>query len=220
MKNGEIDIDQLKKFGITAISAPAEGFLRGAVSSALTIACNAGKLGRSFVGISPHVIGALTVIVVDVAKSSILVASGQMTPREMGNQITREILVSSASLAFGTIGQAIAPELPVLGYMLGSMIGSCVASAVLCVTDKVLISFCVDTGFTCFGLVKQDYLLPEHILNEMGIKTIFIPAIEVKTVPIKEIPIRTIEPKCIIQPTIELVMVRRGVIGINKIGYV
>lgn len=30
-------------------------------------------------------------------------------------------------------------------------------------------SFCIDTGFTMFGLVKQDYTLPEDVLEYIGI---------------------------------------------------
>lgn len=34
-----------------------------------------------------------------------------------------------------------------------------------------LISFCKDSGFTCFGLVDQNYAVPEELLKEMGVET-------------------------------------------------
>lgn len=47
-------------------------------------------------------------------------------------------------------------------------------SVVYNIGKKKLISFCVDTGFTCFGLVEPDYQIPEEVLNSMGINTIKI----------------------------------------------
>lgn len=220
IKNGEINVDQLKKIGTTAISASAEGFLRGSISSALTISCMAGKLGEQFINVNPHIIGAMTVIVLDVAKSSILVAVGKMTPREMGQRITKELLISSAALAGGALGQMIAPELPVVGYMLGSLLGSCVASVVLNIGEKCMIAFCVDTGFTCFGLVKQDYQLSEDMLSEMGISIADIPRAEIKQAAVKTAQVKQAELKRKKYETVQLTMVRRGVIGVNTIGYV
>jgi predicted aspartyl protease len=220
IRNKELDVKQLKKIGTTAISASTEGFLRGSIASALTISCKAGKLGTEFININPHVIGALTVIAIDMAKSSVLVAMGKMTAREMGTKLTKEIIISSASLAGGALGQVVAPELPVLGYMLGSLIGSCVASVVVGMGEKCMISFCIDSGFTCFGLVKQDYVLPDEILQEIGIDLADISQIVVKKTEIKKTEIKLIEIDKAKYHTVQLTMVKRGVIGINVIGYV
>ena len=220
IQNKEIDVKQLKKIGTTAISASAEGFLRGSVASALTIACQAGKLGEQFINVNPHVIGALTVIVIDITKTSMLVATGKMTGREMGTKLTKEILIASSALAVGTIGQAIAPELPVLGYMLGSLEGSCVASVVIGIGEKCMISFCVDSGFTCFGLVKQDYVLSDDLLQQMGVELAIVPRIDTKKVEVKKTEIIHNEVKKTKYHTIQLTMVRRGVIGVNVVGYV
>lgn len=220
IRNREIDVEQLKKTGKVAISAGAEGFLCGSIASALTITCKAGKLGEGFVNISPHVIGALTVICLDVVKSSMLVAVGKITPREMGATITKEILISSAALAGGAIGQAIAPELPVIGYMLGSLIGSCLSSVVLNVGEKCLISFCVDSGFTCFGLVEQNYELPEEVLRDMGLIITEVSNTLIKNTEIKRTQVKHTQVKHTQLSTVQLIMVKRGVIGVNKIGYV
>lgn len=220
IKNREIDIEQLKKTGKVAISAGAEGFLRGSIASALTMACKAGKLGEGFVNVNPHVIGALTVICLDVVKSSMLVAAGKITPREMGATITKEILISSAALAGGAIVQVIAPELPVIGYMLGSLIGSCLSSVLLNVGEKCLISFCVDSGFTCFGLVEQNYELPEEVLRDMGLAITAVSKVLIKHTEVKEVQVKHTQIKHTQLSTVQLIMVKRGVIGVNKIGYV
>lgn len=37
--------------------------------------------------------------------------------------------------------------------------------------SKAVVAFCVDSGFTMFGLVEQDYTLPKEIIEQMGIET-------------------------------------------------
>ena len=52
---------------------------------------------------------------------------------------------------------------------------------------KKLISFCVDTGFTCFGLVEQNYELPDEVLKEMGVETVRVGRARVNTTPVARI---------------------------------
>ena len=84
---------------------------------------------------------------------------------------------------------------------------------------KKLISFCVDTGFTCFGLVEQNYELPDEVLKEMGVETVRVGRARVNITPVA----RT-QPAINIgraaYETIDITVLKRGVIGINKIGYV
>lgn len=47
--------------------------------------------------------------------------------------------------------------------------GSTVGSFVCSVAYKPAISFCIDTGFTMFGLVRPDYVLPEDVIEEIGV---------------------------------------------------
>ncbi len=220
IKNGQLDLNQVKKIGIKAITAPAEGFLRGSISSALTIACKIGKLGASLVDVSPQLIGALTVITLDTVKNSFLVATGKMAPQEMGAILTKEIIISGMGLAGGTIAQSLAPEMPVLAYMLGSFVGSTIASVSLAVGEKTLLSFCVETGFTCFGLVKQDYSLPEEVLEDMGLEIAKVERIYADTLDVDRIEPDIIEVDRCEYDTIEITILKRGIIGVNKIGYV
>ena len=220
IKNGQIDLNQVKKIGVKAITAPTEGFLRGSISSALTIACKSGKLGASLVDVSPQVIGALTVITLDTVKNSFLVAVGKMDPQEMGATLTKEIIVSGMGLAGGAIAQSLVPEMPVLAYMLGSFVGSALASVSLAVGEKALLSFCVETGFTCFGLVKQDYSLPESVLEDMGLEIVKVERVYADTLDVDRVKPDIIEVDRCEYDTIEITILKRGIIGVNKIGYV
>ncbi len=223
IKHGELDVQQIKKMGTKGISAGAEGFLRGSVSSSLKIMCDAGVLGEAFKGINPTVLGTVVALVMQTVKNSILVAAGKMTTKQMGSAFVDTVVVSGGYLIGahigGIIGQSLGFELPVVGYLLGSLIGTS-----LCVLynigKKKLISFCVDTGFTCFGLVEQNYELPEEVMNELGVDTIPIPRTQIDRVEIPRAHARTTDINKTDYETIDITVLRRGVIGVNRIGYV
>ena len=118
----------------------------------------------------------------------------------------------------GIIGQALGFELPFVGYLLGSLIGTAF-SVVYNIGKKKLISFCVDTGFTCFGLVEQDYQLPEEVLTSMGIDFTPLTRAEISHVPISRISIDEAVQRSPYE-TVDIKILRRGIIGVNKVGYV
>ena len=82
-----------------------------------------------------------------------------------------------------------------------------------------LISFCIDTGFTCFGLVEQNYELPDEVLKEMGISTVNVGRPKVKTSAVSRTK-PTANVGRATYETIDITVLRRGVIGVNKIGYI
>lgn len=220
IKNGEIDLEQLKQSGIKALSASAVGFLRGSAACALTVACKAGKLGEALAKVDSTIIGAVTVLLIDTCVNSFLVATGKMTSRQMAAALTKEIIVSAAAIPGGMLGQALLPQLPVLGYMLGSFVGSAVAGITLEISERVMLSFCVHSGFTCFGLVEQDYTLPDEILGRMGLKLKDLPQKTVKHKRIGEKQVRRKTVKEKHYETIDLLIVERGIVGVNKIAYI
>ena len=223
IKTGQINVQHLKQMGTKAVSAGAEGFLRGSISCSVLIMCEKGMLGEAFRGADPTMVGTIVAVVLETVKNSIMVAAGKMTAREMGAAFTDSVIVSAGYVAGakigGIIGQALGFELPVIGYMIGSLVG-CAFAAVYNIGKNKLISFCVDTGFTCFGLVEQNYELPEEVLAQMGVETITIPRTEVPRTSVKTTAVPTINVARTEHETIGFALVRRGVIGVNKIGYV
>ena len=223
IKHGELDVQQIKRMGAKGISAGAEGFLRGSVASSLKIMCDAGVLGEMFKGINPTLLGTVVALVMQTVKNSILVAAGKMSTQQMGAAFVDTVVISGGYIVGahigGVIGQALGFELPVVGYLLGSLIGTsfCVMYNI---GKKKLISFCVDTGFTCFGLVEQNYELPEAVLNELGVETIPIPRTEIERINIPRTQITGTGIQQAEYETIDITVLRRGVIGVNKIGYV
>lgn len=222
IKHGEIDVQQIKRMGAKSITAGAEGFLRGFVSSSLQIMCERGMLGGALKGISPTLLGTVVALVMQTVKNSILVAAGKMTARQMGVAFVDTVVISGGYLLGahigGIIGQALGFELPVIGYLIGSLVGTsfCV---IYNIGKKKLISFCVDTGFTCFGLVEQNYELPEEVMDELGVETIPIPRTQIDKIEIPRIKTSTTSILFSDYETIDITVLRRGVIGVNKIGY-
>ncbi|WP_443739982.1 hypothetical protein [Treponema sp.] len=218
--SGKIDKDDLLGSGGKILSASSEAFLKGGISAALTITCEAGKLGNLAKSLDPSIIGAATVLALNTVKYSIKLTMGKMTKGELADACIRDMFLMSSSVALGMVLQAIMPELPVFGYMLGSFIGSMVGTFIYNSGHKVLMSFCVESGFTFFGIVDQNYRLPDAVLQQIGVKTLQYDRMETKTLELKTLEMKTIETKQIETKRINLVFVRRGVIGVNKIGYV
>lgn len=127
--------------------------------------------------------------------------------------------ISTCSLIGGGISQAFI-EVPVLGYMIGSFVGSIIGSFTYNVGYKAIVSFCVDSGFTMFGLAEQDYTLPKEVIEQMEIETFdydtfqydaFVP----ESFSFDRFEIDTFEPD-----TLDITFLCRGVIGVSKVGYV
>ena len=77
----------------------------------------------------------------------------------------------------------------------------------------------MDTGFTCFGLVEQNYELPNEVLHELGVETIPIPRTQIERIDIPRTQTSIASINKTEYETIDISVLRRGVIGVNKIGY-
>lgn len=222
IKHGEINIPQIKKAGKKAFSSGTEGFIRGSVACSLLIKCKKGSLGAAFTNINPTLLGFAVTIIMQTVKDSVMVAAGKMTAQQMGMAFVDCTVAASGYLIGsklgGAIGQVLGWELPVIGYLLGSLLGTSFA-VVYGIGKKKLIGLCIDTGFTCFGLVEQNYELPDNVLKEMGISTIPIPKTPISRANIVTTNVAT-NTNRIEYETIDITILRRGVIGINKIGYI
>lgn len=222
IKNGEINLDDLRKSGKKVVSTSGEAFLRGSIAYGVEMAIQNGLLGEALKTVNPSIVGVAVTIIFGTIKDSILVAAGKMTAAEMGMQFVDTLVVSSGYLVSmkvgGLIAQALFPQLPGIGYALGSLLG-CSVAVVYNIGKKKLISFCVDTGFTCFGLVEQNYELPEGVLKEMGIETTPVHRAEVAKTGVNRTSLETYSDRTEYE-TVDITVLRRGIIGVNKVGYV
>ncbi len=219
IKNGEIDGEQFKKTGFAAVSGAAEGFVRGSISAALTTYCKIGALGETLKAVDPTVIGAVTVLTMNVIKNAFYVAVDKKTKRELASELVRDMYLSACSLIGGSISQAFI-EVPILGYLIGSFVGSVIGSFTYNIGQKAIISFCVDSGFTMFGLVEQDYTLPKEVLEEIGIETFDYGTFEADSFEPETFEFDTFTADTFEPDTLDITFLRRGVIGVSTVGYV
>jgi hypothetical protein len=215
----EINIEDIKNIGFAAMSAATGSFLRGSISAGITTACLSGQFGSLLKSVDPTIIGAVTVIALNAIQNSYKLAQGKMTKGEFTDACMRDLFITTCSLVLGSVTQGFI-EIPVLGYLIGSFLGSINASFIYDTAYKTFISLCCETGFTFFGLVDQNYELPKDILHEIGTKIsdpITINPLTVDPITINPLSIDALK----INPlTFEFKLLRRGVISINRIGYV
>lgn len=220
VKNGEVEEHQFKKIGFAAVSGSAEGFVRGSVAAAITTCCKTGLLGDALKEVNPGVVGTIVAVTMNTMKNAYQVVIGKKTRIELSADLVRDLLVSSSALIGGYTGQVILHNLPVIGYLLGSFVGSVVGSFTYTVGYKTAISFCTETGITLFGLVEQDYSLPEDIISELGLQTFDCATITPETFEPETLTFDTFEIETIQPDSLDIKYLRRGVIGVSKIGYV
>lgn len=219
IKNGEVDEHQFQKIGFAALQGGAEGFVRGSVSAAITSACKAGLWGEALKTIDPSLVASVTVIAMDTMKNAFRVATGKMESRELVSELIREMFISTCSLIGGGMSQALI-HLPVVGFMLGSFVGSVVGSFAYNIGCNAILSFCVDTGFTMFGLVDQNYELPDEALEEIGIDIFQYEQFSFDEFQYDQFSFNEFKYCKFELETLNIGILRRGVIGVSQIGYV
>ena len=85
---------------------------------------------------------------------------------------------------------------------------------------NAVISYCTDSGFTFFGLVEQNYELSKEILQEIGIKVFEYEKFSYNKFEHKKFEFKKFSYNKFEYNRIKIKILRRGVIGVNKIGYV
>ena len=220
IKNGEADPNQFKELGFAALNGAALGFIRGYVSCALTIACQSGKLGGQFMNIQGNTVAAITVLVMNTVKNAFLVAAGKMTGREMSVRTEDAAAITVAALIGGSIGTALLPQLAVLGYMIGSFVGSVIGSIAAQGKNAFIMALCANTGITLFGIVDQNYSLSREMIDSLGLKTVDLKVNEPKK---KELNYNRPKVNKLNRNelhTLDIFILKRGVVGVRRIGYV
>lgn len=220
IKTGELDKDDLKELGIDSTKSFSKGFLYGSVSCLMINLSNIGKLGFYLQGVNPSVIGSMSTIILNVTFNIFKATKGNINYKDVGTSFAEEVIIMAASIGGGMLGQIILSGLPVFGYFIGSFIGSTLAGFTINVSKRITLALCENTGFTCFGLVEQDYTLPEDYLKELGIDLIELDKVELNQINIETIELDQNSLDYINIETIRIKTLRRGVLEVNKIGYI
>ena len=81
-------------------------------------------------------------------------------------------------------------------------------------------SLCVEDGFTFFGLVKQDYTLPDEALADLGIERFDFQRFEPVKFNYEKFQPVLFEPEQFNYPRIGMTVISRDLIEATTVGYV
>jgi hypothetical protein len=228
IRDGYVTPDDIEKMGSQFKTGAKEGFLRGATVAAIKNACSLGYLGddlkRAALDHSSPSFNAIVVVIVtvalDTASDSIRLSKGTMTREEFGYRLDKRLFISGCSVGMGTAVQGMMLCAPMLGYALGSFIGAALGGIVFEAKERMLMSLCVEKGYTFFGLVGQDYTLPRAVLDRIGIKVFETKHYETKRYETKTFHTKRYGIKRYEVKRIDFIVLKRGVIEVRKVGYV
>lgn len=70
-----------------------------------------------------------------------------------------------------------------------------------------------------FGIVDQDYHMPHELLNEIGLSTFEYEQTQLELFETSTFEVHTFKYEQFAYKTLGITILRRGVIGVNQIGY-
>ena len=218
LKEEHVSIDDFKELGLTALSGAAEGFIRGTIAAAITISAKSGLLGKNLKTVDPTMIGTVVAVSMNIIQNSILLASNKVSKQDFAYECTRDLFVTTGGMVTGAIF-AMVPGMQVYGFLLGNFLGSIISSFVYEAAHTCFMSLCIDTGFTCFGFVDQNYTLPDNVLKNLGIELFEYEKMDVESFEFNIFEVSTFDFQRFDYCSIEFQFLQRGVIGVNRIAY-
>ena len=180
------------------------------------------KLGTTLMGANASMISTAVVLMIGTLESGIRLATGRINKAQMAEEMSRLYITTAFSVGGGIAASVWFVEIPPLAmaaYMLGSFIGGVIGGFAYNLGHSLFMSFCVDSGCTFFGLVDQNYELPQEILDEIGIDVFDYEKFDYETFQYDSFQFDAFTPDAFEYDKFGITIIRRGVIGVGKIGY-
>lgn len=210
---GKVNLQDLINNKEDILRGTGNAALRGAVAAGVTASLKTGLLGESAKSISPTSIGIATTMAINTIKYAVDLKHGRITKEQVALYCLRDTTVLSFGMVGAHIGQTAVP-LPVLGAIVGNLIGSTLGAVVYDGAYQGTLKMCVVSGWTMFGLVEQDYTIPEEHLREMGFDVFNQGSFTTDTFSQGNFPVESFKKN-----SLSFKPLRRGVVGYNAIGY-
>ena len=213
---GSLTSDDLLELAQGRGGAVAKSAFTGTMAGAFSLAAQSGALGDSATLIAPEAISALVVLAVNSAILTYRASIGQIGWDTAGYQIAKGSTVIAGAITGGAIGTAI---LPGIGTVVGSIIGGASVRIATNRSEHIAMALAVTNGWTYFGIVRQDYSVPERRLARMGWDTVDL---DVGGIDGVDLDATDLEPMALDRSDLDdsVWYLRRGVIGVRTIGYV
>ncbi|MEM5513387.1 hypothetical protein WNY79_10885 [Pseudoalteromonas sp. AS84] len=214
IKDGELDIVSLSKGASAVATSTPQIAFRALIAAAILNSSKAGYCGEVMKELSPNAIGMATSMVINTISHSLKYARGDISGSEVALNSIKDAMALASGLYGATLGSFIIP-IPVMGALIGNIIGSMVGATVFQYSHSITLGICVESGWTMFGFVDQDYQVSEDILKQCGFDLLNLQRFNQANFEPQRFQAQSIE----IQTT-NISFLRRGVIGISTVGYV
>lgn len=216
---GRIDAEQILTGGADIMKTGAGAFLSGTIAAGLTESAKSGLLSSSLKAAPPEAIALAVILAWEGIQGGFKLAKGEISQAEFAESLFRKSYYALIAAGGGCLGQALIPA-PAVGYALGSLAGSLIGGISYEVGSTVFIGLCVNKGMTFFGLVDQDYALPDHVLKHIGLEVFEYESFAPEK---PELDIFMPEAPVLRAPSFdqfEVRYLRRGLIAFNRVGYI
>jgi len=185
----------------------------GGLSAAVVATARAGMLGSALQQVDPTFVAAGVTLAMNALETSVQAALGRISWKMASVRIAEDSLVLAASMAGAVAGQALIP-IPMLGALVGNVVGAAMARLAIDQAEEAVLGLAVETGWTFFGLVDQDHAVPRQLLESSGWNLLDLRRFEPQ-----RLELRRFEPRVLELQTIRMHMLRRGVLGFGRVGY-
>lgn len=214
INKGEVDIKDIVTHGEAVLLGAGTSGLRGGIAAGFTAACKSGLMGNVPKHFAPAAIGMATTLAINAIGYAVQLQQGCITQQEFSYRCVRDIFVLTSGFSGATVGQWLIP-FPIVGALAGNLIGSTLGAFAFAGVNSVVLGMCIESGWTYFGLVKQDYVIPDEILIDAGYELFSPEAFYVDEFPVESFTVDTFTTtKLTYRP------IRRGFIACNVVGYV
>lgn len=211
---GEVDVGALADRGQAVLFSASAAGLRGGVAAGLTASCKSGLLGEAIKSVSPSAIGMATTMTLNAIGYSMKLQQGRITQQEFAHNCVRDTFALSLGMSGASIGQILFP-VPVLGALAGNIVGSTLGAVAFEGANHVIMGVCEESGWTFFGLVDQDFVVSDDVLQLCGYDLFSKRSFQTQSFSTTSFSVRSFTCNSLsFQP------VRRGVIKFSSIGYI
>lgn len=205
-----IDLSELGNDSVNASLSSADTLFIQTLSGYLSMNAEFGKFGKSLQTLENNssVLTVVILAVYDSVKLSIKFANKKISREEYFSGMAKVIVVNGITAAMSFI--------PVVGFLIGGIVGTIVAEQ----GEKFLIGLAIENGYTYFGLVDQNYTLSKAQLKDMGISPLELTEPKFDQLKTDKLNLSQLQTDKLNFGATEIKYLRRGLIGVNKIGYV
>lgn len=212
---GNIDLDDFIQHSPKAATQSCVSFASGFLSCSLLEAC---KFGEALKSVTAEQVGTVVALTFSIIKDVVTGIKENKEPADVMYDILKDIFIAGCAYKLGTVlGSGLGP----FGFIVGSTIGSILGSFIYTQATQFCLSFAVTHDVTFFGLVKQDYQLPESFLINLGLDRYDFDRYKFDSFDFDSFEFDKFKfDRYDFNKFFELGFVRRGVIGVRKIGYI